>query len=507
MRNRFVLGMIIALSIVCSVVFADPVNPQPETAAKAPASPMEFVTHHKLVMDKEVLSYAAVAGDIVLKDREGEPQASIFSFSYTMDGVTNPVTRPLIFLFNGGPGSSSIWLHLGAFGPRRVALSDDPVNPGAPPYLLADNPNTLLRYADLVFVDPVGTGYSRAMGKKKDADYWGVDEDGACMAGFIRAYLTKNKRWNSPLFLAGESYGTIRISEVVKDLELQLLDSVPVDGVILVSSALDVRAFAPAGPANELPYVTDLPTMAAAAYYHDALPEKPADLEKFLQEVRDFASTEYLVALFAGDSLSDQRTQQIAEKLNRFTGLSIDYLKRSRLRIDAGRFVKELLRSRGQTLGYHDTRFLGKDPDDAGEGVLFDPFVFGTTGPYVVSLNSYLSTDLEVKEEQQYIVYSPEAQANWKRPASGNGYYTGYLYTMDNLTQAAATNKDFRIFVANGIHDLATPFFTTEYVFNHSGIPKDRITLRNYTGGHMMYMYTPSLQQLSADIGAFLKGK
>lgn len=509
MTKRIVAGVLILFVILSVQIFADPDAPQTDagTAATSAATPHEFITHHKISIGKDVLGYTAVAGETILKDRDGAPQASIFSISYFLEGVANPVSRPLIFLFNGGPGSASVWLQLGAFGPRRVAFSDDPVNPGAPPYQLTDNPNTLLRFADLVFVDPVGTGYSRALGKKKDADYWGVDEDGASMAEFIRNYLTKNKRWNSPLYLAGESYGTIRASELVKNLELQILDSVTLDGVILLSTALDVRSFMPAGPANELPYVTNLPTLAATAYYHNALPEKPADLDKFLQETREFASTDYLTALFAGDSLSGQRAQQIAVKLNHFTGLSVEYILRSRLRIDAGRFLKELLRSRGQTLGYHDTRYLGKDPDDAGEAVTFDPFVFGTTGPFVVTMNSYLSTELDVKMEQPYKIFSLEANQTWKRAANNSAYSDGYLYTMDNLTQAAATNKDFRIFVANGIHDLATPFYATEYVFDHSGIPKDRITMRNYTGGHLMYMYTPSLQQMSSDIGVFLKAK
>lgn len=479
----------------------------PAEAAKGDHSPYEFVTHHKITIGKDVLSYTTVAGEMILTDTDGNQQASIFTIAYTLDGLSNAADRPITFLFNGGPGCASVFLHLGAFGPRRVAFSDDPVNAGAPPYQLVDNPNTLLRYTDLVFVDPVGTGYSHALGKKKDSDFWGVDEDAESMTDFVRKYLSKNKRWNSPLFLAGESYGTIRASELVKNLELKILDTVTLDGVILLSSGLDVRSFADAGPANELPYVTDIPTFAATAYYHNALPEKPPDFEKFLQDARAFASTEYLTALFAGDTLSDERTLEIAQKLHYFTGLSIEYLKNTRLRIDRDRFLKELLRSRGQTLALHDTRFLGKDPDDAGENVQFDPFMLGTTGPFVIGINSYLSTELNAQMDRPYEVFSLDAFQSWKRAGGNNAAFDGYLYTMPNLTAAASTNKDFRVFVANGIYDLATPFFTTEYVFDHSGIPRDRVTLRNYDGGHMMYIYGPSLQKLCADIGVFIKGK
>jgi carboxypeptidase C (cathepsin A) len=384
----------------------------------------------------------------------------------------------------------------------HVALSSDPVNPGGPPYELAENPYTILRYTDLVFVDPVGTGYSRALGKKKDSDYWGVDEDSASVAAFIRKYLTKNNRWNSPKYLAGESYGTIRASMLIRDLELKLLDSVTFDGVILLSTALDVRTFLTAGPGNELPYVTNLPTYAATAFYHKALPTQPADFDKFLREARDFAAGEYLQALFQGDSLPEDQAKHIAERLHEFTGLSVDYLRRTHLRIDAGRFQKELLRSHGLVVAVHDTRYVGKDLDEAGEVVQLDPFVLSMSGPFVALINNYLNTELNVKMDRPYVVFSTEASGSWKK--SGNNAFDGFLYTANYLAQAAATNKDFRVFVASGIHDLATAFFATEYIFDHSGIPKDRIVLKNYYGGHMMYMYGPSLQQMSSDLQSFV---
>lgn len=504
MKTKAILVVLFLVGFCCiCTVFAE----EPPSADKDKAiTPKEFVTHHKLEIGREVLSYSAMAGEVVLKDQDDNPEAVIFSISYVKDGV-DPSSRPITFIFNGGPGSSSIWLHLGAFGPKRVALSDDPVNPGGPPYRLADNPYTLLLFSDLVFVDPVGTGYSRAVGKKKGSDYWGVDEDSASVSDFIRKYLTKNNRWNSPKFLAGESYGTIRASVLIRDLELKLLDSVTFDGVILLSTALDVRTFVSAGPGNEIPYVTNLPTFAATAYYHDSLPEKPADFDKFLQDARAFAGGEYLQALFLGDSISEERAKQIATKLHYFTGLSVDYLQKAHLRIDSGRFQKELLRSRGLAVAIHDTRFVGKDPDEAGEVVQLDPFLLSISGPFVATMNSYLASDLNVKMEQQYVTFSLSASQSWKRPGNNSNAFDGFLYTASYLAQAAATNKDFRVFVASGLHDLATGFFATEYIFDHSGIPKDRITLKNYYGGHMMYMYTPSLQQMSRDLGAFINRK
>lgn len=505
MKNRFLIICLFVLNFSGSGLIADNAKP----AAKAEienSSTHEFVTHHKLNIGNEVLNYTAKAGEIRLTDSEGEPKASIFSISYVKEGVDNPATRPILFLFNGGPGSSAVWLHLGAFGPKRLDLSSDPVNPGAPPYKMIDNPYTLLRYSDLVFVDPVGTGYSRALGKNKDSDFWGVDEDSSCLADYIRLYLTKNKRWNSPKYLGGESYGTTRASVLVRDLELALLDSVALNGVILISAALDVRTFVGAGPQNELPYVTNLPTYAATAYYHKALPQQPADLQKFIDEAQTFARTEYLQALFMGDSISQEQAADIAKKLNYFTGLSVEYLTRVHLRIDTSRFLKELLRSRGQTIAIHDTRFLGKDPDDAGEGVQYDPFLYGIAGPFVATINSYLTADLNVKMDKPYKPFSLDANQSWKRAGDSNNAFSGYLYTASYLTQAALTNKDFRVFVASGLHDLTTTFFGTEYIFDHSGIDNDRITLKNYFGGHMMYLYNPSLQQLSADIGAFIKG-
>ncbi len=509
MAKRFLtINLVLFSCLLVGAAVAQEAKPAaPPAPAAAPSAAREFVTHHKIDIGKEPLSYAAVVGETIIQGQDGTPEASFFSIAYIKEGGDQSDARPITFLFNGGPGSSSAWLHLGAFGPRRLVLPNDPVIPGAAPYDLADNPETLLRYSDLVFVDPVGTGYSHALGKKTDRDYWGVDEDSAVIAKFIRTYLTANRRWNSPKYLAGESYGTIRASVLVRDLELRPLSGLNLSGVILLSSALDPRTFMPSGPGNELPYVTNLPTYAATAFYHRALPQPPTDLDAFLRQVEDFASSEYLTALFKGDSLAPDRQEAIAQKLHQYTGLSVDYLKRAHLRVDQERFRKELLRDRGLVMGIYDTRYTGKDPDEAGEQVQFDPFVSGIAGPFVAGLNSYLVADLNVKMDRPYVVFSTEAARGWKRAGEGNFVFAGFLNTMPYLAQAAATNRDFCVFAASGLYDLTTAYYGTQYIFDQSGIGKDRLTLKTYAGGHMMYTVPSSLRQMSADIGAFMKPK
>ncbi|HXU29036.1 MAG TPA: peptidase S10 [Thermoanaerobaculia bacterium] len=480
-------------------------NP-PEKPAAPASSPKEFVTHHTVEIGGKTLRYRAVAGETFLKDAKGTPKASIFSVSYLLDGVDAPSARPITFLFNGGPGSTATWLHIGAFGPVRLNLGDDPLDAGSPPYPLRPNVHSLLDVSDLVFVDPIGTGYSHALGEGKDSEYWGVDEDAASMASFIRSYLTHQRRWTSPKYLAGESYGTIRASVLVRDLSLDVLDGVAFNGVILISTAVDVRVFLSGAPGNDIAYATGLPTYAATAYYHNQLPEKPANREAFLAEAREFAATEYLTALFKGDALSDAETAAVAAKLHRFTGLSEAYLRRSHLRVPVDHFLKELLRDRGEVLGIHDTRFRGKDPDEAGELVAWDPFLFGIAGPFVSAINGYLTDDLKVDMGESYEVFQERAGGAWKRPAGDQNVFSGFLNTTGYLSQAAATNRDFRIFVAGGYYDLTTTFYGVEQTFNHSGIPKDRITLKTYEGGHMMYLREASLTALSADIRAFIRG-
>jgi len=507
--------------VLCLMIFAISalaLAPAPARAAEQAAmadaatqqagtdAPKSFTTQHTVDIGGKTLSYRAVAGETLLHDDDGKPEASVFSIAYFLDGNGDKASqRPITFLFNGGPGSTATWLHLGAFGPERLVLEDGR-NPGAPPYELAPNPYTLLPSTDMVFVDPIGTGYSHALGEHKDADYWGVDPDASSLARFIRNYLTEHKRWASPKYLAGESYGTIRCAMLVGQLQLDILDATALNGVILLSSALDVQAFMEGPPGNDLIYVALLPTYTAIARYHDKIPADPDGLDALLDQARAFASGEYLTALFQGDALSDQRRQEIAAKLHRFTGLSEDYLLRSNLRVPYEHFAKELLRDQGKVIGIHDGRYLGKDPDEAGAYVEWDPFVLSIAGPFATAINDYLTGDLKADFGHPYEVFNRKIPFAWKRP-QGERWTGGALNVVDNLSAAAAANKDFRVFVAAGLHDLVTSFFGAEYTFNHSGIPKDRLTVRDYFGGHMMYLNNESLEKLSTDIRQMIDGR
>jgi carboxypeptidase C (cathepsin A) len=408
------------------------------------------------------------------------------------------------FVFNGGPGSASIWLHFGLVGPKLIDIPSDASDPGAPPYRLRDNPWTILRASDLVFVDPVGTGYSHALGDRKDDDFWGYDEDADSVAEFIRTYITMKNRWNSPKYLLGESYGGIRSAMLVGRLQSKL--SIALNGVILVSPALNMGTLPFDVTGNDLPYATHLPALAAAAHYHGKLPDKWPDLRSFLDEVEAFAGGDYLLALFKGDDLDAGEKRAIAERIHRYTGLSTDYVLRSNLRVHALRFIKELLRDEGKSIALLDGRYAQDELDDAAELPGGDPFD-KTGGIYVATFQSYLRNDLGVDFTKRYMPTNPDAGNNWKRPPARNHAFAGYIDTTGTLAQGTKDNEALRIFSAAGYHDVTTSYFATAYMLHHSGIDPDRLTIRNYEGGHMMYLYQPALESLSDDIVAFIGGK
>ncbi len=477
-------------------------NPEKEDSPKPVPRAREFLTKGSLVLGKTTLDYTTHASETYIKDKKGNPCASIFSIAYFKDGVKDPTRRPISFVFNGGPGSSSVWLHMGLLGPMRIHVPSDATDDGAPPYQIEQNPFSLLSVTDLVFIDPVGTGYSRALGESTDKDFWGVDRDASSIAEFIRLIITKFKRWNSPKYIIGESYGSIRAALLVGELQ-SYFTSIALNGVMLISPALDVKTFIFA-PDNELPFVTYLPSYAAAAWYHNKLPRKPDNFKAFLQEVRDFATNEYLVALFQGDSLDEEKKSHIVDKLHQYTGLDKIYLRRTNLRIDSSRFLKELLRDRGLILGRADCRYVGKDPDDAGEYTENEPELSGTDSAFTASVNDYLGRVLKVDLEQEYEILSFNAHRAWKRPGTHRHLFSGFMNVTPILAKGAAENKDLRIFVANGYFDLTTAFFSAEYMFNHSGVPKERITMKYYEGGHMMYTHEPSFKKLADDLRDFI---
>jgi len=464
-------------------------------------APLVSVTRHSGSFGGQTIRYVATTGETYLKDAAGEPTAAIFSTSYVKEGPRDP-NRPITFLFNGGPGSGSVWLHMGAFGPKRVVVPSDARDDGTPPFPIVDNVHSLLDVTDLVFIDPVGTGFSKALGKTEAKSFWGVTADAKSVAQFIRSWLRENGRWNAPKFIGGESYGTTRSAAVVNELESTFND-VSLNGVLLISTILDFGAQAEV-PGNEMAYVVNMPSMAAAAWYHDALAEKPAALEPFLAEARAFAIGDYASALLKGSQLPAAERAAVRARLSRFTGLSEAYLDRADLRVVPGRFYKELLRDRGLTIGRLDTRYTGRDYDSAGEEPDNDPSFYGIDGAYTAAINAHVRDTLGLKIEREYVTIGGVGPWDWD---IGRGDLTYYRNVAPYLGKALRENSGMRIFVGQGYYDMATPFFGAEYSLSRTGIPTDRITYAYYDAGHMMYVRDADLAKLSRDIRAFIRAR
>ena len=466
-------------------------------------------THGAQIAGGQV-SYTATAGRMLLREEEGKKKASFFYVAYTRDGTDDPAERPLVFCFNGGPGSSSVWLHLGAFGPRRVQMTDEGM-PQPPPGRLIDNDESLLDTADLVFVDPVGTGFSRAIPGEEAKEFHHFKRDIETVGEFIRIYLTRHKRWASPKFLAGESYGTTRAAGLAGHLYNR--HGIALNGLILVSSILN---FQTAGfdrktwtfeRGNDLPYPVFLPTYAAAAWFHRRLEERYQSLalRDFLSEVEEFAATEYTLALFQGAALDAVRFDAVAERLAAYTGLPVEYVKAYDLRIEILRFCKQLLRSEGRTVGRIDARYTGIDRFRAGDAMEGDPSIDAVIGPYTSALNDYVRRELEYESELPYEVISEKVWENWDY----EDFKNAHVDVSETLRETMSRNRFMRVFVANGYYDLATPHFATEYTFGHLGLDaslRENVRMGYYEAGHMMYLHEASRQQLAADLRGFLSG-
>lgn len=464
-------------------------------------------TQHTLTINGKPLHYTATTGTIVLKEEsekdetaEGEKaKASIFFVAYTKNDVANIETRPITFAFNGGPGSSSVWLHLGLLGPKRVHMDDTNILP--PPYKLVENEYSLLDITDLVFIDPVSTGFSRAVPGEKPKDFHSFTKDIESVGDFIRLYTTRYQRWRSPKFLAGESYGTTRSAGLSG--YLQTRHGMYLNGIFLISSILNFQtAYFTNG--NDLPFILFLPTYTATAWYHKQLDDTlQADLQATLAEVEAFALGEYASALMQGSSLTDAQRQAIAAKLARYTGLSAEYIEKTNLRIEIFRFTKELLRQRGLTVGRLDTRFTGIDKDNAGETFEFDPSYAAIQGPYTAVLNDYMRRDLNFENDLPYEILTALYQ-NW----SYSTFENKFVDVAETLRQAMSINPHLKVFVANGYYDLATPYLATRYTFDHLGLDvglQQNYEMAYYEAGHMMYVHLPSMAKLKEDMARFLK--
>ncbi len=503
MRNRFFLVLLFAALCAGAPVHAQ--DDAKENAGKSESQdipePRAFTKSFSGRFNDARIAYTVTAGETHLKNDKGDARASIFTVSYTKNDATDPATRPVTFVFNGGPGSASLWLHMGVFGPKRIVVPSDGLDAGAAPYTIEDNPFSILDVTDLVFIDPVGTGYSQPLGDAKGKEFWGLREDAKSIAEFIRVYLTTHGRWNSPKYVAGESYGTTRAAQLVNELQ-STFTGVALNGVILISAILDFHT-AEFAMGNPLPYVSFLPTYAATAWYHDAVTDKPASVAEFVDEARHFALNEYSVALLKGSRLTAAEREAVVTKLARFTGLSETYVRQTNLQIGAFRFMKQLLRDRGLTVGRFDSRYTGEDLDDAGEYFDNDASAYGIDAAYVAAINDYLTRELEVDFERRYKILDGEPARNWNW-STRDGGWPSYVNVAPHIGRGMRENKDLRAFIANGYYDLATPFFATENSVATNGIDSERVVMTYYEAGHMMYTHEPSLEQLARDVRDFI---
>jgi carboxypeptidase C (cathepsin A) len=477
-------------------------------AADTPAAeqhrlPPDATTKHTLDLPGRSLAFTATAGSIRLFDEKGEPQADIAYTSYQLDGADH-ANRPVTFLFNGGPGAASAYLQLGNSGPWRLPINADAVTPSASPDL-QPNAETWLDFTDLVFIDPVGTGFSHAVGKAKNKDFWGVDQDVHSLAQFIVTYVSRSNRWNSAKFLIGESYGTFRSAALGN--YLQSHDNMAFNGIVLISSVLDLGTIS-FNPGEDMPYVFYLPSYAATAWYHKMLKSPPADLNAFLGEARKFAATDYAAALMKGSALTDAERTAIAKQLSEFTGLDEDYLKKANLRVTLRQFMVELQRSKGLTTGRLDSRFTGPTYDLLSEFAESDPQSDAVSSAFTAAFNSYVREDLKYSQDRRYEVLGFEVGRgwDWKHQRQGFGF-PGSPNVEGDLIEVLVANPHLRVEVENGIYDLATPFFETEYTMDHLGLPANlqkNIGLKYYDAGHMMYVRDEDLAKLKGNVAAFI---
>jgi carboxypeptidase C (cathepsin A) len=463
-----------------------------------PAEEKVSQTSHGVRIDGREIKYTATAGTLPIRLDDGKLAARMFFVAYTKDGE-NPRSRPLAFLYNGGPGSASIWLHMGSFAPRKVQMADEGFQP-APPYRLVDNEHSLLDTTDLVFVDAISTGFSRTVAGVDPKQFHGVSGDIRAFGEFIRGYLASYDRWPSPKFLIGESYGTIRSAGLAQ--ELQSRHGIELNGVVLLSALLSYQTLRPA-PNNDVAYAALLPTYTATAWYHKRLPaELGGDLEAALRASREFAWGEYLQALARGNTLSDGERRAVAQKLARLSGVSAEFAEQCNLRISSGRYRKELLRDRRLSVGRLDSRFTGVDLDAAGEQQEFDPSNAALQGAYTALFADYVENDLKWQSDLHY------PTSGNVRPWKWDDFENRYMDMTEPLRQTMARNPFLKVLFLAGYYDMATPFAGAEFNASHLGYDAtfaERVEFAYYEGGHMMYIRPAAHQRLKADVARFIR--
>lgn len=460
-------------------------------------------THHVIQLGGKELRYKATAGTLIYKNEKNEAKGEFFYTAYVKEengsAGEEAAKRPIAFCFNGGPGSSAVWLNLGAFGPKQIVLNDLGVTP--PPYNLNDNPYTLLDETDLVFIDPISTGYSRAAAGQDPKQFHGVEEDVKSVAEFIRLYTTRNNRWSSPKFLVGESYGATRACSLGVYLHDRL--HYEINGIILISSILNYQTINEEEPGNDLSSLVFLPSFTAVAWYHQKLdPRLQKNLDTTLKEVEQFTLNEYAPALALGDLLEGDKKKGIIDKLSFYTALSPEFIEKSNLRICQPRFSKELLRDKSRLVGRFDARYLGIDPAICGEGPSYDPSLDALLGPFTAAFNSYARNDLKLEMDNEYVVLANV----WPWDFGKDSFKS--LNITENLKILLSKNPRLKIYVASGYFDLATPYFGTLFTFRHLALDptlRKNIQMGFYPSGHMVYLHQPSLQKLKSELSQFMR--
>jgi carboxypeptidase C (cathepsin A) len=471
------------------------------TKTSLPIYQEPVTTSHSVTIGGKAIEYEATAGHLTLTKEDGSVRAKVFFIAYTKKGEKDPSKRPLTFSFNGGPGSSSVWLHLGVLGPRRVLMNDDGTTK-PPPYQLVDNEYSWLDLTDLVFIDPVSTGYSRANDEKTaNADFHGVQQDIESVGAFIRRWVNDNKRWASPKYLIGESYGTTRASGLSNHLQGRY--GMYLNGVILVSAVLNFQTIDFA-EGNDLAYSLFLPTYAATAQYHGRISAQGQSVEQLAQQARDYAGKDYTLSLMAGNTLSAAERTATITQLQQLTGLSADYLDKTDLRINIHKFCAELLRDSAMTIGRFDSRYKGSAANRLSEWMETDPSHHPTiAGCFATCINDYLTRELNVNTTLPYEILTGRVWP-WDFGSAKNEY----LNVAPQLRDAMISNPDLKVWVLCGYYDLATPFYAAEYTIDHMGLPKplrNNISLSYYKAGHMMYLLKPELVRMKDGANDFYR--
>jgi carboxypeptidase C (cathepsin A) len=509
MKRSIAFGFVLVFVYASLGGFAQsPATPGAKTAAAIPgvesyaSTPDAAITRHTVKVGGKILNYTATAGMMPMRDGNGKLQAEMFYIAYTLDGVTDRSKRPLLISFNGGPGSSSVWMHLGFLGPRKVVYDEEGFQL-QPPYKLEDNEYSILDEADIVFIDPIATGYSRMTPGEDLHKFHGLMEDLESVGEFIRLYVTRNSRWESPKFLIGESYGTTRAAGLTGYL-LNDENSMYLNGTILVSSmTLGVSTGA------DIDAILILPHYTATAWYHKKLPPdlQAKPLRQVLDEAEKFAQGDYLGALVRGNDLVGKELDEIAARISRYSGVSANYVKQNNLRIGRSQFRKELLRDKGLTVGRLDSRYAGIDRSPNGESPEYDPAMAAWSGPFTGAVNSYFKNELKYATDRSYNIFGDVGA--WRGMSSGAGMMGGRPSGVgEMLRQAMAQNPFQRVLVLAGYYDAGCDYFSAEYAFSHldpAGTFKDRVAFRYYECGHMMYIRKADLAKAKADLAEFIR--